>query len=60
MENKTVKKVFALIITIALCITLFSFGVRYFKTAIGILFVLFKYLCPCSLKSSKELNFKIL
>ncbi len=31
---------------------LFSFGVKYPKTAIGILLDLFKYAAPCFLKSS--------
>ena len=39
---------------------LFSSGVLYPKTAIGILLLLSKYFFPCSLKSSKELNFKVL
>ena len=33
--------------------SLFSFGVKYPNTAIGILFDLFKYAAPCFLKSSK-------
>ncbi len=32
---------------------LFSFGVRYPNTAIGMLFDLFKYAFPCLIKSSK-------
>ena len=32
---------------------LFSFGVKYPNTAIGILFDLFKYAFPCFIKSSK-------
>ena len=37
---------------------LFSFGVKYPITAIGILFDLFKYAFPCFIKSSKLKNFK--